>query len=557
MFLGFFDKSSFAWGCYAGTLLIAFTYNIALISLTKRKELIYASLYLLSLAIFSSLYLAYPIANNVPLFIKYGSLLSSLLIIGIGFYGWRKKFLPTVYPLFAALLLLPYSLGYIFFATNPGDSLPLGFIGICIFSINLFVLHAAYQFHLIDQQRDKHQSSTQAKTEFLAKMSHEIRTPLNAIIGMGELLESANLSVDERKYLSVLRSASVNLISLLNDTLDMSKIEAGRIELEKVAFSTKSLITDTIHFLTPAAQKKHIDLRYEIEGELPYCEGDPTRIRQILVNLISNAIKFTKQGFIEVNASLCNQEVLQQMNRSEIVKSKNTFCLLLSVKDTGLGIPADKWSSIFDTFSQADPGINRHFGGSGLGLAITRHLLELMGGRIWVESIENKGTTFFCIIPLKLASREDSEVAEQLLLQKTKDKPKINKPLNILVVEDNVDNQLLLKAYFKSSTHKIDIVNNGKDAVTAITKQLKNFDLVLMDIQMPVMDGLTATREIRTWEKSQLQKIKAKKKIPIYALTAHAFKEELENSEAAGCNGHMTKPIKKDKLFELINCHAV
>ena len=400
--------------------------------------------------------------------------------------------------------------------------------------------------------------SSIAKSEFVASISHEIRTPLNAIIGMGELLEGANFTKDEKKYLNVLQQSSANLLELINNVLDMSKIEAGKIELEKIYFSPKNLIQDTVKFMTPSAQKKNLEFLCHIEEGIQPCLGDPVRIRQIIINLCTNAIKFTNKGFVKLQVNLCDKEILISKNIPYSNDKKNKIQpLLISVKDTGIGIEMKNWQNIFDSFSQENPSTTRRFGGSGLGLAITRQLIELMRGRIWVESFPNNGSIFYCLLPLEYYLEDEVKQNDcSLLLKEKENLKKLQKEVNslrsldLLIVEDNKDNQLVLQAYLKKTKHKISIANNGLEALEKIQKN--QFDLVFMDIQMPVLDGLEATKRIRSWEKNQDKQVYT----PIYALTAHAMRKEMEITNKVGCDGHMTKPISKQAILEVINQHA-
>ena len=427
-------------------------------------------------------------------------------------------------------------------------------------SILAFIIYHVFLFlfiHRLQEKSNTYREATRAKSEFLANMSHEIRTPLNGIIGMGQLLENAKLNGDEKKYLKVLQGASENLLALINDILDISKIEAGKIDLEEVPFCPDSLIEDTVRFLSPQAQKKKLLLYYKSKEKLAPVKGDPVRIRQIIVNLLGNAIKFTEKGHVEVKSEYCEDKLLRARHINHSAKGDVSY-ILLSIRDTGLGIPIEKWETIFATFSQADPSTTRRFGGTGLGLAITRHLIELMEGRIWVESFEGHGSSFYCILPLckaKDLGGDDSlyskEGGRRKKIQPHKETQKI---LDVLLVEDNPDNQMLFTAYLKKSPHKVQVVEDGQAAVNILRE--KSFDLVFMDIQMPVLDGLSATRSIRQWEARENKRKGSKEATPIYALTAHAMKQEIENTSAAGCDGHISKPFKKEDIFDIINRHA-
>jgi len=507
--------------------------------------------------------------------------------------------------------------------------------------------------------RDEALKSVRMKSEFLASMSHEIRTPLNAIIGMSDLMSETKLTDEQSRYVSVFRKAGDALLSLVNDILDLSKIEAEQLALEEIPFNINELIEEVAEIYALKAADKDIEIITRVDTNININRvGDPGRLKQIVLNLISNALKFTTAGEIIVTLSADTKEQSDEY-------------VLISVSDTGIGIPKDKLESIFSSFTQADASTTRKYGGTGLGLTICKHLTEMMGGAIWVESDENKGSTFYInaalpeqtqcpIMPqgftgkniVVIDSREDNclnieaqliasgancfvattnenavdilnkkpdasviliesrlafldekinslltasemrhkvillvnpkDMAKHSKLAKSNDinsilmKPvkryelfrEINKiinnkdenlvddikvgglkeettPKHILLVEDNPDNRMLIKAYIKKTPHSLDEAENGSIAVEMFKQN--DYDLVFMDVQMPVMDGHEATRLIREWEKEN-----DKNRTKIISLTAHAIREEIDKCMAAGCDSHLSKPIKKATLLHAI-----
>ncbi|HTX51698.1 MAG TPA: ATP-binding protein [Caulobacteraceae bacterium] len=371
------------------------------------------------------------------------------------------------------------------------------------------------------------EAANEAKSAFLATMSHEIRTPLNGVLGLAQAMAADSLSRVQRERLEMIRQSGETLLAILNDVLDLSKIEAGRFELEAVEFDLGELMRGAHSAFTALANKKGLsfDLTIEPAARGVYL-GDPTRVRQILYNLISNALKFTEHGEVRVIAAPVDG------------------ALELKVSDTGVGVPANRVSALFEKFTQADASITRRYGGAGLGLAICRELADLMGGTVAAASELGRGSTFTVRLPLAKL-REAHASAFTLPAEPETGEAPTRLDVRVLAAEDNSVNQLVLKTLLHQIGVDPVVVGNGQEAVDAWKSQ--HWDVILMDMQMPIMDGLTATRCIRETEAET-----GRARTPIVALTANAMAHHVQACRAAGMDGHVTKPVDASRLFEAL-----
>lgn len=370
-----------------------------------------------------------------------------------------------------------------------------------------------------------------AKEQFLANMSHEIRTPINGIAGMANLLSTTSSDEDRQKYINAIKNSTENLKVIINDILDLSVIESGKLKFEKIGFNIKyqlGAVLDTFQF---QCNEKGIDLKSSISKDADkVLLGDPVRLNQILINLISNAVKFTHIGEITVDVSL------------DRIGDKKHY-IKFEVSDTGVGIPEGKIHHIFESFTQADESVTRRYGGTGLGLSIVKQLVELQDGEIFVESAESNGTTFTFIIPYESGNIEDLVQPERF---KSKATPKHSfKGLKVLLVEDNDINRLYALNILKKWHCEVDGAENGYIALEKLRSNY--YDLILMDIQMPIMDGYEATKSIRNTFSEP------KKSIPIIALTANAIKGDNEKCLEIGMNDYLPKPFQPEDLFRSLS----
>ncbi|MEH2211460.1 MAG: ATP-binding protein [Nostoc sp.] len=443
--------------------------------------------------------------------------------------------------------------------TKSGKTIPVAFSSSIV---KTEIEHFQGYVYILRDMTERKQAEL-AKQEFLAMISHEVRTPIASVIGMAGLLQYTELTAEQQDFVETIYTSGNSLLKIINDFLDFSKIQSGNLELEEEPFGLRNCIHEAFYLLAPTAREKGLKLTFLDTPELPTTiVGDITRLRQVLINLISNAIKFTETGSIEVSVRIRKNS---DINHSS---AANPDEIQFSIKDTGIGIPRDRLERLFKAFSQVNSSITRQYGGTGLGLAICKQLCELMGGRIWVETELNAGSTFYFTIAAFVIPEESagaSVVFSQQEIPKAMESPQVEQlafrsqelfslpassspfpdlhKLRILLTEDNLVNQKIALKQLKNLGYSADIANNGKEALQLLEKI--PYDLILMDCQMPILDGLETTKQIHRCQESNFA---SGRRPVVIAMTANAMKQDKQMCLDAGMDDYLSKPVMKENL---------